>query len=89
MNKKEFYRLLTNFPVTGVCRGDLQNIGYDITNVADKTMKSIAEAMEAAFCDGLFWDSLEEWADYHKIPVALRFGEPNPKKGDLINPKNV
>jgi hypothetical protein len=57
-----------DFPITGVCRADLENIGFDTAAVDDATMKELAEKLADDYCDQLFWGSLKILADYLKIP---------------------
>ena len=58
----------TDFPITSVCRADLESIGYDTGAVDDSTMKELAAKMADDYCEQLFWDSLEIIADWLKIP---------------------
>jgi len=57
-----------DFPITSVCRADLENIGFDTMNVDDDTMEELARKLADDYCDQLFWGSLEILADYLKIP---------------------
>jgi hypothetical protein len=65
MNNK--YR---DFPITSVCRADLESIGFDTGAVDDATMKELAEKLADDYCEQLFWGSLEIIADYLKIPKS-------------------
>lgn len=63
IDKKEF------FHITSVSRDDLEELGYDTSNVSDETMESIASKMADDYCDNQFWISLDAIADYFfKIP---------------------
>jgi hypothetical protein len=57
-----------DFPITSVCREDLESIGFDASRVDDSTMRSIAEKLADDYCDQLFWTSLQVLADWMKIP---------------------
>ena len=46
------------FEITSVSREDLEQLGYDTTNVSDDTMESIAEMLADDYCEQLFWGSL-------------------------------
>ena len=65
----EVERLYKNFPITSVCRADLESAGFDTTNVDDSTMTELASKMADAYCDMGFWEDLEVIAnEYFKIP---------------------
>jgi len=55
------------FPITSVSRADLEEIGFDTTNVDDSTMAELASKMADAYCEIVFWIDLEILADYLKI----------------------
>jgi hypothetical protein len=55
------------FPITSVCRDDLEEAGFDTKNVDDSTMKKLASKMADAYCDFAFWEDLEIIAEYLKI----------------------
>jgi hypothetical protein len=57
-----------DFPITSVCRADLESIGFDTANVDDGTMAYLAGKLADDYCDQLFWGSLEILADHLKIP---------------------
>lgn len=56
-----------DFPITTICRADLEQAGFDSTNVDDYTMKELASKMANAYCDMGFWEDLDVLADYLKI----------------------
>ena len=56
-----------DFPITSVCRDDLEEVGFDAKNVDDSTMSKLASKMADAYCDHGFWIDLEILADYFKI----------------------
>ena len=72
-----------NFPITGVCRVDLEHSGFDISNVDDATMKGIAESMELEYCERWFWDSLESIAESLNIPKSLTYSSFSKNTGPL------
>jgi len=57
-----------DFPITSVCRADLENVGFDASAVDDATMKELASKLADDYCDQLFWGSLEIIAEHLKIP---------------------
>lgn len=59
---------LAYFPITSVCREDLENKGYNTQNVDDGDMEHLASKMADAFCDGDYWIVLEALADSMDIP---------------------
>lgn len=56
-----------DFPITSVCRADLESAGFDTRNVDDDTMLELASKMANAYCDIVFWEDLEILAEYLKI----------------------
>lgn len=57
------------FPITSVTREDLEDIGFDTSDVSDDTMKKLAQKLSDNYCEQLFWESLETIAEgYLKIP---------------------
>ena len=57
MPKKSDYKGHQNFPITGVTRMDLKEIGFD-TDIDDETMVELAGKMADAYCDTGFWIDL-------------------------------
>jgi len=55
------------FPITSVCRADLESIGFDAEDVDDGTMLTLASKMADAYCDMGFWESLEVLAGHYGI----------------------
>lgn len=47
------------FPITSVCRADLEQAGFDTKDVDDGTMSELASKMADAYCGLGFWESLE------------------------------
>lgn len=47
------------FKITSVSRGDLEERGFDVSNVSDATMERLARKMADDYCEQLFWESME------------------------------
>ena len=62
--KQKFYK---DFPITSVCRADLETAGFNTADVNDGTMSELASKMANAYCDMGFWEDLEILAEYLKI----------------------
>ena len=63
VTKQEFFK------ITSVSRDDLEGVGFDVSNVDDATMETLARKMSDDYCEQLFWTSMEIIAeDYCKIP---------------------
>lgn len=56
------------FPVTSVCRDDLESLGFDVSNVSDLQMSRLASKMGDDYCEQMFWSSMEILADGMDIP---------------------
>ena len=52
-----------DFPITSVCRADLESAGFDTKNVDDGTMSVLASKMANAYCDQDVWIDLEILAE--------------------------
>lgn len=60
----------SEFPVSFVMRDDLKEKGFDVSNIDDGTMESIASRMNEYSCNGVgYWDALIEAARYYEIPT--------------------
>lgn len=46
--RQNFYK---DFPITSVCRADLESAGFNTENVDDGTMSELASKMANAYCD--------------------------------------
>ena len=57
-----------SFVIIRVSRGDLDNIGFDTSEVSDETMEYLAKKLGDDYCEQLFWSSLEIIAEYLEIP---------------------
>lgn len=60
-NYEKFYK---NFNITGVCKADLESVGFDAKNVDDGTMQHLASKMADSYCDLGFWEDLKIHAEY-------------------------
>ena len=58
--RKNYYK---DFPITSVCRADLEQAGFDITKIDDSMMSELASKMANAYCDIGFWEDLEILAE--------------------------
>ena len=56
------------FKITSVHRDDLENIGFDTSNVDDSTMQHLASKISDDYCEQLFWDHLLIIAEIVGIP---------------------
>ena len=57
-----------SFVISEVSREDLEEIGYDTSEVSDKTMEYLAKKLGDDYCEQLFWTSLNITAEYMDIP---------------------
>jgi hypothetical protein len=48
-----------DFPITSVCREDLESKGYNTKKVSNSDMESLANRMADDYCDQLFWESMD------------------------------
>lgn len=63
-----------SFCISRLSREDIESIGFDTSDVDDKTMQALAEDLGEDYCNQLFWISLEIIAEesYH-IPKKEGF----------------
>jgi hypothetical protein len=63
-------RLFTDksFSISRLSREDLEQKGFDTSDVDDATMQRLAEKLGDDYCSQLFWDSLEIIAECMDIP---------------------
>lgn len=47
------------FPITAVSRDDLEDRGFDVSNVTDSQMNKLARNMSDDYCEQMFWISME------------------------------
>lgn len=63
---------LPYFPVSSVCRDDLESKGFDVSDVTDSQMSELAAKLGDDYCEQLFWTSMEIIAeDRLKIPREI------------------
>lgn len=48
-----------SFVISKVSREDLEEMGFDASNVDDKTMEKLASKLGDDYCEQLFWSSLD------------------------------
>ena len=73
-----------SFVITKVSREDLEEIGFDTSEVSDETMEYLAKKLGNDYREQLFWSSLEIIAEYLDIPKkesqeVLEWDEENKK----------
>lgn len=56
------------YPISCLSRDDLEDRGYDVSQVSDETMKRLAKRLGDAYCENSFWIDLDIIADYLEIP---------------------
>ena len=47
-----------DFPITSICRDDLEPYGFDIEDISDDEMEELASRMEDDYCEQLFRGSM-------------------------------
>jgi hypothetical protein len=52
-----------SFPITSLHRDDLEELGFDVSNVDDATMQLLARGLEDVYVEHWFWPGLEQLAD--------------------------
>lgn len=57
-----------SFVITEVSREDLEELGYDTSEVSDETMEYLAKKLANDYCEQLFWTSLDIIAECMEIP---------------------
>ena len=65
------------FYITSVHRDDLEKLGFDVSQVTDKQMKSLAKQMADDYCNQLFHSSLDILAELNGIPKKQKFESDN------------
>lgn len=56
------------FVISEVSKGDLEELGFDTTNVTDEQMECLASKLGDDYCEQLFWISLGGIAEMLGIP---------------------
>ena len=57
-----------SFSISCLSREDLEQKGFDTSDVDDKTMEKLASKLGDDYCEQLFWDSLDIIAESMGIP---------------------
>ncbi len=57
-----------SFVISEVSREDLEELGFDTSEVSDETMEYLAKKLGNDYCEQLFWTSLKITAEYMEIP---------------------
>ena len=57
-----------SFVISEVSREDLEEIGFDTSEIPDETMEYLAKKLGDDYCEQLFWSSLKIIAEYLEIP---------------------
>ena len=72
------------FVIARVHRNDLEQIGFDVTNVTDDTMEELARRMCNDYLEQLYWSSLkiiaEDVLNIPKIKDSVKEENPDIKK---------
>lgn len=63
------------FEISSVAREDLEEKGYDTSNVTDAQMRNLAKRLGNAYVENEFWIDLEIIADYLEIPKHTQHEE--------------
>lgn len=63
------------FVISFVSRKDLIQKGFDVSNVDDSTMETLASKLGDDYCEQLFWQSLVAIAESLEIPRDPNFKE--------------
>lgn len=61
-----------SFVITRLSRADLEDKGFDTSNVTDGQMQRLADKMGDDYCEQLFWTSMEILAEAHGFPKKNR-----------------
>ena len=56
------------YPITSLHIDDLKDSGFDVSNVTESDLLTIADRMRDSYLDTLYWESLEEMATDLQIP---------------------
>lgn len=58
----------TEFPITTICKEDVETAGFDVSNITDEQLKKIADNMEDMYLKDGFWHDLRASAEKVGIP---------------------
>lgn len=76
---------LPYFPISSVCRDDLERKGFDVSDVTDSQMKELAAKLGDDYCEQLFWTSVEIIAE-DRLGIPRYICPKCGKKASLYNP---
>lgn len=63
---------LPYFPISSICRDDLEGKGFDVSKVTDSQMSALAGKLCNDYSEQLFWSSMEILAEeYSEIPKYI------------------
>ncbi len=68
---------IESFDITGVCRDDIDGIGYDGANMTDAQMDRLATKMEDSYIDNGFWVDMKCHLEDMGIPKLNNPNEEN------------
>ena len=57
-----------SFVISEVSREDLEELGFNTSEVSDENMEYLAKKLGDDYCEQLFWTSLKITAEYMNIP---------------------
>lgn len=76
---------LPYFPVSSVCREDLESKGFDVSDVTDSQMKELAAKLDDGYREQLFWTSMETIAE-DRLEIPREICPKCGKKAGMYNP---
>lgn len=76
---------LPYFPISSVCRDDLEGKGFDVSDVTDSQMKELATKLGNDYCEQLFWTSMEIIAE-DRLGILRYICPKCGKKASMFNP---
>ena len=74
-NQPGNYQVDGFFSITTIQREDLKEVGFDVSNVTDEQMASLAAEMAANYCRQLFWENLETVAEEIGIQRLMKISK--------------
>jgi len=66
-----------SFPISCLSREDLEDKGFDASEVDDATMQRLADKLGNDYCEQMFWISLEIIAESMGIPMKEKTEDEN------------
>lgn len=58
----------TEFPITTICKEDVETAGFDVSNITEEQLQNIANDMEDMYLRDGFWHDLRTSAEEIGIP---------------------